>query len=81
MADAVSCPATAITGTGPRPVEAASSGFSVPTTVPDGTMGRSMSVRMPSSSKSALLNWRVSWSIMPEVEASVYSHTAFPVSR
>ena len=36
---------------------------------------------MPSSLSSSLLNWRETWSIMPEVEASVYSHTLPPVSR
>ena len=70
MADAVSCPATAMTGI---PLNS-------PIFTPGWTMGRSTSVRMASFFSSSLLNWRLPWSIIPDVEAMVYSHTLLPVS-
>ena len=70
IAEAVSCPATAITGIS----------LYLPTSVPGCTIGSSTSVRTPSFSSRPLSNWRLTWSIMPEVEAIVYSQTLLPVS-
>ena len=80
MADAVSCPATATTGTAPTPVSSAISFSSGPITTPGWTISSSTELSTPMRSSSGFSKLRVRWFIIPEVEASVYSHTFFPVS-
>ena len=79
-AEPVSCPATATTGIAPRPVASCTCAVSVPTTVPGWVI-------IPNFSREISNAFRMSGSRSPvtglsscDVEATVYSHTALPVS-
>ena len=80
IADAVSCPATATTGTAPSPVARCNAGVSVPTTSPGKTMRPNWSAFKPNDSSKRWLKARLCASSKPEVLAMVYSHTISPVS-
>ncbi len=87
-ADAVSCEATASTGTSPSPVTSRTSGTRCPTTVPGSTSSGSLS-RSPASggysaasrSRSSADQVREVASSRPVVDALVTSATRRPVSQ
>ena len=76
----VSWPATAITGTAPRPVIFCTSSVIVPMTVAGLTISPNWPRFSPTLSTSLLSRSFVLGSSICDVEAIVYSHTALPVS-
>ena len=79
-AEPVSCPATATTGIAPRPVASCTCAVKVPTTVPGRVITPNFSRGMSSAFSMSLSRSPVTGFSICDVEATVYSHTALPVS-
>lgn len=77
-AEAVSCPATAMTGTFPIPVSLANPSLNVPIIVPGITGGRTSEEEIPAAFSREVSNCRVTGLSSWGVEAFVYSQTYSP---